>query len=104
MIINSLDDKKLSALLIDYVNYDKTNQAVLIDGEWGSGKTFFIQEVFLKEYEAGKIKADTCKRVNIKGDSISDSQGRLNSKAESNLKDSIENNRDIYYVSLYGLL
>lgn len=103
MIINSLDDKKLSALLIDYVNYDKTNQAVLIDGEWGSGKTFFIQEVFLKEYEAGKIKADTCKRVNIKGDSISDSQGRLNSKAESNLKDSIENNRDIYYVSLYGL-
>lgn len=103
MILKSLDDKKLSAILIDYINNDKTNQAVLIDGEWGSGKTFFIQEVFMKEYETKRSNADRCKSVNFKIETISDSQGRLYSKAENNFKVNTNINRNIYYVSLYGL-
>ena len=122
MIIKSLDDKTLCTLLIDYVNHDKTNQAVLIDGDWGSGKTFFIQEVFLKEYEAEKNNANSCKSRILNIDSISDSQERLykvcgsirNVSRESSdiapkVNPNICNNsipnykRDIYYVSLYGL-
>lgn len=33
--------------LINYVNNNRVNYAVLIDGEWGSGKTYFIKEQFI---------------------------------------------------------
>ena len=46
-----LDDEKINAILMDYVQNDKTHQAILIDGEWGSGKTFFIQNVFMENYK-----------------------------------------------------
>lgn len=49
-----LDDDKICTILLDYVQYDKTNQAILIDGEWGTGKTYFIQNVFIKRYEESK--------------------------------------------------
>ena len=46
-----LDDDKICAILLDYVQNDKTNQAILIDGEWGSGKTYFIRNVFMEKFE-----------------------------------------------------
>lgn len=56
-----LDDEKICAILIDYLQNDKTNQAVLIDGEWGSGKTYFICNVFMEKFEALKKKKELCK-------------------------------------------
>lgn len=78
-----LNDDKLTEILLDYVNNDRTNQAFLIDGQWGSGKTYFIKEIFIKKYETYKnnLKCNTKRRIDEK---------RKSSK-------------DIYYISLYGL-
>ncbi|WP_346880583.1 P-loop NTPase fold protein [Clostridium sp. UBA3061] len=40
----SLTDEQIIQILIDYVKDSRYKQAVLIDGEWGSGKTFFVEE------------------------------------------------------------
>ena len=39
-----LRDNEIKDIIIDYLKNDKSNQAILIDGEWGSGKTFFVKE------------------------------------------------------------
>lgn len=35
--------------LLEYVQDERYNQAVLIDGDWGSGKTWFIKNVFIPQ-------------------------------------------------------
>lgn len=37
-------DSEIIEILKDYIDDNRYNQAILIDGEWGAGKTFFIQE------------------------------------------------------------
>lgn len=39
-----LSDEQIIHLLIEYVTDERYKQAILIDGDWGSGKTYFIQE------------------------------------------------------------
>lgn len=39
-----LRNNEIKNIIIDYLKNDKSNQAILIDGEWGSGKTFFVKE------------------------------------------------------------
>jgi len=47
--MNLTSEKQIVELLIQYVNMEKTNYAILIDGEWGCGKTYFIKNtVFSK--------------------------------------------------------
>lgn len=43
-----LRDEEIIKLLLDYVSDKRYKQAVLIDGEWGTGKTYFIKEKLLK--------------------------------------------------------
>lgn len=38
-----LRGSQINELIVDYVNREHTNYAVLIDGEWGSGKTHFVK-------------------------------------------------------------
>ena len=45
-----LTDKEICSMLMDYVQKDKTKQAILIDGDWGSGKSYFIRNVFITSY------------------------------------------------------
>lgn len=40
-------DEQITDLLIEYASDDRYQQAVLIDGDWGSGKTYYIQETLL---------------------------------------------------------
>ena len=42
-----LSDEQITTLLIEYATDDRYQQAVLIDGDWGSGKTYYIQETLL---------------------------------------------------------
>ena len=35
--------------ILEYVGEERLKQAVLIDGDWGSGKTFFVKEVLLDQ-------------------------------------------------------
>lgn len=44
-----LKNNEIKDIIIDYLKNDKLNQAILIDGEWGSGKTFFIKEKVIPE-------------------------------------------------------
>lgn len=45
----SMDEIK--EIIIDYVKDDRKKQAVLLDGEWGCGKTFFVNKVLRSELE-----------------------------------------------------
>lgn len=48
----NLDDNELIKILLDYVKDDVYKQAVLIDGEWGAGKTFFIKEKLIPKLKS----------------------------------------------------
>lgn len=44
-----LTDEEILKMLIDYVTDNRYKQAILIDGEWGSGKTYFVKEKLLSK-------------------------------------------------------
>jgi|GEM_PF-1318856 len=59
---NILTDDKLIETIKNYVNEDVYDYAILIDGEWGSGKTYFVREklkLALEKCESKKAKKDT---------------------------------------------
>ena len=68
-----LSDEQIIKVITDYVCEDRYKQAILIDGEWGSGKTHFVKKKLLN------------KLLDLQQ---ADSQG---------------NPQPVYYVSLYGL-
>lgn len=45
--------------ITNYVNKKDSDYAILLDGVWGTGKTFFIKNIFSKEYQN-----DTKKELN----------------------------------------
>lgn len=45
----SMDE--IAKIIIDYVTDERKKQAVLLDGEWGCGKTFFVNKVLRSELE-----------------------------------------------------
>lgn len=47
----SAREESMVRSIIEYVKDERYRQAVLIDGEWGAGKTFFVKERLLKELE-----------------------------------------------------
>ncbi len=50
-MINYLNDEEIMTILKKYINMAKTEYAILIDGDWGTGKTYFINNVFIKYLE-----------------------------------------------------
>ena len=66
----------LKELIEDYINQNNTDYAILINGEWGSGKTFYLKNVIMNE-----IKNIPCY--------INNFEGKRSFKA--------------VYVSLYGI-
>lgn len=47
----NLTNSEISDILMDYINDDRKKHAVLLDGKWGSGKTYFITEYFKNKFE-----------------------------------------------------
>lgn len=70
-----LTNDKIVKVIIDYVEEDLYKYAVLIDGEWGCGKTYFIKEYLCEKLEEHE-----------------------NNKSEPSYKP-----KKIVYVSLYGV-
>lgn len=62
-----MDNKKIINQILDYIKDERYRQAILIDGEWGTGKTFLVKEKIMN---------------------------RLIYELE---------NKNIYYISLYGI-
>ncbi len=59
-----MTDKELNNYIYHYLKKDKTQTAIMLTGEWGSGKTYYIEHVlvpFLKEKKA------TCVVVSLYG-------------------------------------
>lgn len=40
----NINNDKLINIVTDYLLEDRYTQAILIDGKWGTGKTFFVKE------------------------------------------------------------
>ncbi len=70
-----LSDSEIIEVVKEYLNSNIYNYAVMIDGEWGSGKTYFIKNILME-----KIEQDT----------ISNSSNN-------------EKIKRIIYISLYGV-
>ena len=43
-----MKDEIIINQLVEYIKEERYNQAVMIDGDWGSGKTYFVKEKLLK--------------------------------------------------------
>lgn len=44
-----ISDKDVIKQILEYVKEKRYNQAILIDGEWGAGKTYFVKTKLLKQ-------------------------------------------------------
>lgn len=62
-----LTDKEITEILIEYIKEKRYTNAILIDGDWGTGKTFFIKKILLKELKKNVGKKDRCLYVSLYG-------------------------------------
>ena len=52
-----LKENEIEQIIVDYIMKEKNNYAILLDGDWGSGKTFFIKnKIIPKIYDETKKK------------------------------------------------
>ncbi len=72
-----LNDDDIVSIVIKYIDENLYNYAVMIDGDWGCGKTYFV-----KEYLIDKIEQN---------------------ETEKKKKDEDYNIKRIVYISLYGV-
>ena len=53
-----LKENEIKQIIVDYILKEKNNYAILLDGDWGSGKTFFIKnKIIPKIYDETKKKS-----------------------------------------------
>ena len=45
----TLKEEEIIELIKEYLKNSNTDNAILIDGEWGSGKTFFVKNKIIKD-------------------------------------------------------
>ena len=50
-----LNNKEIIKILDEYVNNSKKQYAILIDGEWGCGKTYFIKNEYINKEDVNKV-------------------------------------------------
>lgn len=58
-----MTEKQITEEILRYLNDKAYNYAVLIDGEWGSGKTFFVNNTLTKAINKQEIKFKTNRNV-----------------------------------------
>ena len=80
-----LTDDEIIDLIIKYVDEKLYNYAVMIDGEWGCGKTFFVTKKLIKKLEAHENKLHKRNLVTKK------------------LDENTNKKRNVIYISLYGI-
>lgn len=51
-----LSVNEIEKIILDYVEDDRKNQAILLNGEWGCGKTFFIKEMLIPKIDNEKFQ------------------------------------------------
>jgi len=51
-----LSMEEIREIILDYIEDDRKNQAILLNGEWGCGKTFFIKEKLILKIDVEKYQ------------------------------------------------
>lgn len=51
-----LSMEEIRKIILDYIEDDRKNQAILLNGEWGCGKTFFVKENLIPEIDTEKYQ------------------------------------------------
>ena len=52
-----MTNEELNSYILHYLTKDKTNSAIMLTGDWGTGKSYYIQhslKPFLEKDENGK--------------------------------------------------
>ena len=60
-----LTDDDIVKEIINYVDETLYNYAIMIDGEWGCGKTYFVKEKLCKELEEHENEQKMCIRDRV---------------------------------------
>ena len=50
-MINYLSEQEIVDIFFDYLDNSIYNYAIMLDGSWGSGKTFFVKEQFIPQIQ-----------------------------------------------------
>ena len=58
-----MTNKEIKAIITDYITDDRYRQAVLIDGAWGCGKTFFVTKKLKQHINETLAQKDTIKKA-----------------------------------------
>lgn len=58
-----MTEKQITEEILRYLKDESYNYAVLIDGEWGSGKTFFVNNILTKEINKQEANLNTNRSV-----------------------------------------
>ena len=77
-----LDEEQIKEIVIKYINNSIYNYALMLDGSWGSGKTYFVKETLIPLMEKNERESN----VNIKHHLNKNKKGRK-----------------VIYISLYGI-
>lgn len=48
--------EEIREIILDYIEDDRKNQAILLNGEWGCGKTFFVKEELIPQIDTEKYQ------------------------------------------------
>ena len=57
-----LEDEEIVTIIIENILDDRYNQAILIDGVWGSGKTYFVENTLISGLEKKFCAKSECER------------------------------------------
>ena len=82
--MDHLSVEQIKAEILEYVGVHSYNFALLIDGEWGCGKTHFVRNVLIPAIEKAEY------RVQRKNNQETNNKQELNTKR-------------VLYISLYGV-
>lgn len=61
--MNYLTDNEITKLIIEYINENIYEYAVMLDGDWGTGKSFYIKTKLIPEIEKGFQESGEVHRV-----------------------------------------
>ena len=104
--LKGISSEEVVSLVKEYIDNNIYNYAILIDGEWGSGKTYFLKNILkpkIEEYENSK-KARKVIYISLYGMvSTEDISNSLYCSIMANTV-SIDKNRIIIYIIVNILL
>lgn len=93
-IYENITEQQIKEEVLRYIDDSLYNYAILIDGEWGCGKTYFITHVLsqeIKKQEEGKEKPRTIKYISLYGcKTMNDVQENIAWSFAENARDKIK--------------